>query len=70
VILDVDVDPAEDDALPVGPMMMWLIYVECATCGAAAKQPCVGQRFGPHAGRRTRWDRASELSEVGGALER
>jgi len=42
---------------------MWLIYVECGTCGVAAKQPCVGQRFGPHEGRQTRWEKDREVFE-------
>jgi hypothetical protein len=41
---------------PLRYMIMWLIYAECATCGAGAKEPCVGQEFGPHEGRPARWE--------------
>lgn len=46
-------------------MFMWLVYEECGSCGAAAKQPCVGQRFGPHEGRETRWARAARERAAG-----
>jgi hypothetical protein len=61
MILDVSddavdgVDPDEDDAYPVGPRFMWLVYLECPVCGAAEKQPCVGMTYGPHEGRKTHW---------------
>jgi hypothetical protein len=51
-----DEDADEDDAFPVGPVLMWLIYKACETCGAEAKQPCVGSPFGPHEGRPRRWE--------------
>lgn len=52
--------------LPGSPVFMWLIYEGCGSCGAAAKQPCVGQRFGAHEGRETRWARAArERREAG-----
>lgn len=59
---DTGAGAGDDDAYPVGPALMWLIYAECGVCGAAAKQPCVDQRFGPHGGRPRRWD--SDLDEV------
>lgn len=51
-----ELDSAENDAYPVGPSFMWLIYRACSVCGSAAKQPCVGMPFGPHEGRRRRWE--------------
>ena len=53
------------DSLPPGAsLFMWLIYAECGTCGAEAKQPCVGQQFGPHEGRPARWDKDREAFEA------
>jgi hypothetical protein len=54
---DDDDDSVEDDAYPVGPRFMWIIYQECPTCGAEAKQPCVGMTYGPHEGRLAHWQR-------------
>lgn len=55
--VDLDDEGRDDDAYPVGPSFMWLIYLACPVCGAEAKRPCVGQRFGPHEGRRAHWER-------------
>lgn len=43
-----------------------MIYEGCPVCGAPAKLPCVGSRFGPHEGRQTRWDAeaAATVTEV------
>lgn len=47
----------DDSAVSYEPTpLLWLIYGVCPTCGAEAKQPCVGQRFGPHEGRPARWE--------------
>jgi hypothetical protein len=51
--------PDDDDAYPVGPALMWVIYQPCETCGAEAMRPCVGMVFGPHEGRKRRWDRGA-----------
>lgn len=56
----------EGEGLPFeSPVFMWLVYEVCGTCGAAAKRPCVGSRFGPHPGRETRWARAARERAAG-----
>ncbi|HEX8346844.1 MAG TPA: hypothetical protein VF657_19200 [Actinoplanes sp.] len=50
---------------PEQQFFMWLIYAECETCGVEAKQPCAGQRFGPHEGRATRWDKDRDSTCAG-----
>lgn len=56
--LVVEDDDDDDRGLPPGlaALLMWLIYRECAVCGAPAKTACAGLRFGPHPGRPTRWE--------------
>lgn len=53
---DLPAEPAAGGALSVGPQLMWLIYLECPVCGAPEKQPCVGMTYGPHEGRKARWE--------------
>lgn len=54
--VDEDDSDEDDSFLPVGPQLMWLIYLECPVCGAREKQPCIGMTYGPHEGRKASWE--------------